>query len=253
MLRYFITILLIFGSLSIFAQINVPPSKGSLILLVKDKKTTVRLDSIKYDPNNFNQAHLIDTGSYVLRAWVQGHELLEDTISVVSQKYIRYKVDLERTAAYDTYRKELTWYRVKKNLYRYVPFLVTGVYLINQKQKIDDLDDDLDFSEDAVNRYYSDYNQAITPNEFELAEKNFLERSARYDDQLSERNEVANQTLIVGSIGVIISSYLMYRSFKLKKPVYSPTPSLLSHVDASFSPILMNGEILNTLSITIKL
>lgn len=38
MLRYFITILLIFGSLSIFAQINVPRSKGNLILLVKDKK-----------------------------------------------------------------------------------------------------------------------------------------------------------------------------------------------------------------------
>lgn len=228
-------------------------AKGKLILFTEEKETVVKLDSVKMRQNQLNTFIEVYSGNYQIQAWKQGYELYTDSIYVQENGYYRHRIELTRTPEYATYRKQLTWYRIKKNTSRYLPGLLTAIYVIPRLSELRNYDSELDMLEKEVAQAYEAYNNAVTPIELEEGRSNYNKAAIDYGEALDQRNDYAQQTLIIGSIGAAITGYFLYRSFKYEKPNYTPTPALLSRVNASIYPTFVRGSVYSSFQITFAL
>jgi hypothetical protein len=194
------------------------------------KSAIVRLDSLKIDLST--NPHKIHKGTYILKAWNRGTELFIDTVKI-AQPIQMVKIDLVPTPEFKKYRSQLFFYKTKVLFYRYlIPAGMITYSVLSTKS----ISKSLKEEQTKIDYYYTEtlkakeeYEKALSSSSIEELEAKFNSHKNNYDKSVDKYNKlVTRQTLnfVFIGVGLATSAYLIYRSFKMKKPVFSQSKLL---------------------------
>lgn len=212
-----IVFLLIFLNIISYGQ----NGKGYMLIAISPDDAIIRLDTALFVQKKSHM--VVDTGTYVIRAWAPKTVMITDTIHITEGRSVLFRKKLEYSEAYKKHRKAIHAYNMKK----YVPATVTvcaSLFYIGMYGK---------FYREAKNNYLEKaleskavYENATDIQEIQTYKEAYNMYKSKYDKSIDKANKTLSQAKIVIPVAAAISGAMFYYSLRLTKPVFKETPML---------------------------
>ncbi|MBK9046808.1 MAG: hypothetical protein IPL74_08915 [Bacteroidetes bacterium] len=215
------TTLIVFLVILLNTISNGQNGKGYMLVAISPDDAIIRIDTALFVQKKSHM--VVDTGTYVIRAWAPKTIMITDTIRVTEGRSVLFRKKLEYTDEYKKHRKALHAYNMKK----YVPATVTvcaSLFYIGMYGK---------FYKDAKDNYLDKaleskaaYENATDINEILAHKESYNSYKSKYDKSIDKANKTLNQAKIVIPVAAAVTGVMFYYSLRLTKPVFKETPML---------------------------
>lgn len=213
-------------SLGSFAQND----SGRVRVFTKPSKSIIKIEhqTIKY-----GQFYLLDSGTYNLKAWSEGMNILEKKVNISKDDILSIRMKLEPTKEYKVYSAQLRNYRIKKFsleklptyfLVAFTTYRVFGISsdIIKRKKHLN-----------KANEFEKKYNNSFWFEDITLNREGFEENKKKY----KEDNENISKKTTSYLIGAGATVFAIYYGKKFAKKLVKPTFSEKPKMTASFFPV----------------
>lgn len=225
--------LLMIGLLLITSLLGKSQSEGSIKVITIPKNAIIRLDTTRL--YNGKEKKIIP-GNYTLKIWAPWFKLDSQQVSIISDSLSKIIRPLKLTKEFINYRSSDRFFGIKQTIMRYLPATLLLAVSLNEYYTIIDYDDQLDRSEFALLSAEKEYYNGRTIAAIKNARTKFYLQKHEYENMIDERNERLVYGITGISITAIISTYLLFRSFKMKRSTYSEK-TLLSRCNFGINPV----------------
>lgn len=204
---------------------------GRVRIFTKPEKAIIKIEHQTIDYGKF---YLLDSGTYKVRTWSEGMEILEKEIKVTKGSYSTLRMKMEPTKEYKAYRSKLLKYKSKKFALEKVP----AIFLVGfSAYKLVDLT--LEFKDkkeylDNANQFEEQYNNSFWVEDIEANRAGFNKNKELYQNSLD--NIKSKTTSLI--IGASISTAAIYLGRKVTKKMVKPTFSEKPKMTASIIPTI---------------
>jgi len=200
--------------------IHAQSGKGYLLVAVKPDNAIIRLDTVLVQQKQSHQ--VIDSGTYIIKAWAPGRKLVVDTLHIGEGKGVLFRRKLQHTEEYKKYKTQ----RYAYNMTKYLPGAATiGISLYYLGQYLNHDAEAKKYLEKA-NDNKETYDGLTDLEEIIKYKSIYKSNKEKYDSALKRTNNVISNASIVIPSAIVITGVLYYCSRKFIKPVFNEVPLL---------------------------
>ncbi len=172
---------------------------------------------------------VVDSGTYVIKAWAPGRKLIVDTLQIGEGKGVLFRRKLQHTEEYKRFKTQ----RYAYNMTRYLPGAATiGIALYYAGQYARQNANAKKYL-DQANESKVIYENLTDATEIEKYKNIYNINKDKYDSAIKRTNSVASNATIVIPAAIVVTGVLYYVSRKVIKPVFEETP-LLSDLSLNY-------------------
>ena len=216
-------------------------NKGSFRVLTQPQGAIIELGDQTLEYGKFYD---IDTGNYVIKAWMAKRELLEKKIHVKDSDIVTVRMKLDYSEVYKKYEFKRKRYHVSQGVLKYGFGVSYLIYELNSISDINKFKDDAERFENEVNLYKGQYEQSFWSNDFGFFKAKYNQNLTNYVESVDAVNR-RYRNLQIGAAAAIITTYFGWKiAKKIKKPTYTESPLL--------SGITVRPNLNNNLGLTIN-